>query len=391
MSMNARTGARRRAMLWWTVAVLASVAVAGACGDGPTDGGDAIAQPSSTPTDSEVPILETEDGLEFVRTPDERFEGLPGYPFEPHYVTIDGLRMHYVDDGPAEGEVVLLLHGQPSWSYLYRKMIPGLAAAGNRVIAVDLIGMGRSDKPVDLSVHTYEQHIDWVKRFIEELELTEITLFAQDWGGLIGLRIVGDNPERFARVVAANTRLPVIPPGFNPFTVPDDIEIDPAKGDFASFLVSLDPDIPQPERFQQWIEYSLTAPDLRPSEVVEQLTVGELTPAERAGYDAPYPSLIYKAAIRAFPSMIAAVENENAPAWEALGEFAKPFLTLFGRLDANLGSEEVQKLFLEHIPGTEGQPHADFEAHHFIQDDIGETLAEHVSDFIANNPLPGAP
>lgn len=390
--MNARTGTTPRATWRWLVVVVASAAILAACSDGDSgDGGGAIAQPSSTPTDSEVPILETEDGLEFVRTPDERFEGLSGYPFEPHYVTIDGLRMHYVDEGPADGQVVLLLHGEPSWSYLYRKMIPGLADAGHRVIAVDHIGMGRSDKPVDLSIHTYEQHIDWVTRFIEELDLTEITLFSQDWGGLIGLRIVGDNPERFARVVAANTRLPVIPPGLNPFTAPGDIEIDPTKGDFASFLVTLDPDVPQPGRFQQWIEYALTAPDLRPSEVVEQLTVGELTPGERAGYDAPYPSLIYKAAIRAFPSMIVAVEDENAPAWEALGEFEKPFLTLFGRLDANLGSEEVQNLFLEHIPGTEGQPHADFEAHHFIQDDIGETLAERVNEFIADNPLAGAP
>ncbi len=389
--MNARTSSRQSATWWWAFVILASAVLFGACGDDDSaNGGGATTQLSSTPTDSEVAILETEDGLEFVRTPDERFEGLSGYPFEPHYVTIDGLRMHYVDEGPSDGEVVLLLHGEPSWSYLYRKMIPGLANAGHRVIAVDHIGMGRSDKPVDLSVHTYEQHIDWVTRFIEELELTQITLFSQDWGGLIGLRIVGDHPERFARVVAANTRLPVIPPGFNPFTVPEDIEIDPTKGDFASFRSAVT-GLPQPEAFQQWIEYALTAPDLRPSEVVEDLTVGELTPAEREGYDAPYPSLVYKAAIRAFPSMIAALQDENAPAWEALGEFEKPFLTLFGRLDLNLGSEEVQKLFLDHIPGTEGQPHADFEAHHFIQDDIGETLAERVSAFIASNPLPAAP
>ncbi len=350
-----------------------------------------MAQASSMPGDSDVLVLETEDGLQFVRTPDERFEGLPGYPFEPNYVTIDGLRLHYLDEGPADGEIVLLLHGEPSWSYLYRKMIPILADAGNRVVVVDLIGMGRSDKPIDLNVHTYAQHIDWLTRFIETLDLQAITLFSQDWGGLIGLRIVGDHPERFARVVAANTRLPVIPPGFNPFTVPDEIEIDPDKGGFAAFLRSVDDQLPQFERFQRWLEYALTAPDLRPSEVVEALTVTELTPGEKAGYDAPYPSLIYKAAIRAFPSMIAAVEDENAVAWAALGEFDKPFLTLFGRVDRNLGSEEVQNLLVDHVPGAKGQPHDFFDAHHFIQEDIGEELAGRVNAFIADNPAPHAP
>lgn len=386
----------RRLIRSRAAAILVAAVVLAACSDGgspASDSGkvdDAAAQATDAPDDSEVPILLTEEGLEFVRTPDERFEGLPGYPFEPHYATLDGLRMHYVDEGPADGEVVLLLHGEPSWSYLYRKMIPILAGAGHRVIAVDMIGMGRSDKPIDLSVHTYAQHIDWVTRFIETLDLREITLFSQDWGGLIGLRIVGDHPERFARVVAANTRLPVIPPGFNPFTVPEEIVIDNDKGSFAAFLSSVG-DGPQPVRFQQWLEYALTAPDLRPSEVVAELTATEPSPAELAAYDAPYPDLIYKAAIRAFPAMIAAVENENQPAWETLGEFDKPFLTLFGRLDANLGSEVVQDQLVDHIPGAKGQPHEHFEAHHFIQEDVGELLAERVNAFIANNPAPPAP
>lgn len=366
--------------------MVASVILAGivitACSN---DGGVDVAQPSDIASDSEVTILRTDAGLEFVRTPDERFEGLFEYPFEPNYVTIDGLRMHYVDEGPADGEVVLLLHGEPSWSYLYRKMIPILADAGHRVIALDMMGMGRSDKPIDLSVHTYAQKIDWVTRFIEALDLQEITLFCQDWGSLIGLRIVGDHPELFARVVAANARLPVIPPGFNPFTVPEAIEIDPAKGGFAELRASM-LGLAQPEAFQLWIEYSLTAPNLTPSEVIEELTANTLSAEERAGYDAPYPSLIYKAAIRAFPSMIVAVEDENAPAWAALQAYEKPFLTLFGRLDQNLGSEETQKLLTESIPGARGQPHDQFQAHHFIQEDIGEILAERVNAFIADNP-----
>jgi pimeloyl-ACP methyl ester carboxylesterase len=294
--------------------------------------------------------------------------------------------MHYVDEGPRDGEVVLLLHGEPSWSYLYRKMIPILAAAGHRVIAVDLIGMGRSDKPVELGAYTYEQEITWVTQFIDALALRDITLFCQDWGSLIGLRIVGDHPDRFARVVVANGRLPVIPKGIHLFKVPDPVEIDPAKGDFAAFQATLDPSQPQPVNFSKWIEYALTAPNLTPSQVVEYLTVNQLTPEEAAGYDAPYPSLVYKAAIRAFPSMIAAVQDENAPAWAALGEFKKPFLSLAGNLDRNLGSEAVQNELINHIPGAKGQPHDRFEANHFIQEDIGEILAERVNQFIANNP-----
>ena len=343
----------------------------------------ARAQPA-TPTkngaaaESHVPVLHTDQGLAFVRTPDERFAGLPGYPFKPHYVTLDGLRLHYVDQGPRDGEVVLMLHGEPSWSYLYRKMIPVLAQAGHRAIALDLMGMGRSDKPVDLEVHTYAHHIDWVLRFIETLDLKNVTLFCQDWGGLIGLRIVGEHPQRFARVVAANTRLPVIPRGFNPFHAPKSMDIDPSKGDFnpADF-----------KNFQNWVDYAVTAPDLRPSQIVEAFTASKLTPGEAAAYDAPYPSLVYKAAIRMFPVMVTRIQDENAPAWEALGKFDQPFLTLFGRLDPNLGSETVQNQFVRHIPGAKGQRHDHFAASHFLQEDIGETLARHVNQFMADNPL----
>ncbi len=332
---------------------------------------------SCVPDEGDVPISETPDGIRFVVTPEERFANLDGYPFAPHYVSLDGLRIHYVDEGPIDGEVILLMHGQPSWSYLYRKMIPLLAGAGYRVIAPDNMGMGRSDKPVELSVHRYEQHIEWHKRFIAELGLQDITLFAQDWGGLIGLRIVGDLPHLFARAVASNTTLPVIPPGLNPYTFPDSTQIDCALGDFEI-----------PANFQAWIEYALTAPNLRPHQVVETLTVNSLTPEQASAYDAPYPSLIYRAAIRAFPSMITAVESENLPAWQALGDFEKPFLTLAGELDANLGSPAQVNRLINHIPGAAGQNHERFPAHHFIQEDIGETLADRVITFMLENPLP---
>jgi haloalkane dehalogenase len=389
ISKHKRKLSGTRWLLWWTIVVFVVLIAIGGC-----SGGDSSIKPEDTskqadcvPDERDVPIHVTEDGLEFVRTPDERFEGLPGYPFEPHYVMIDGLRIHYVDEGPPDGEVVLMLHGQPSWSYLYRKMIPIIADAGHRAIAVDFIGMGRSDKPVDLSVHSYAQHIEWTTRFMEELDLQEVTLFCQDWGGLIGLRIVGEHPERFARVVAANTRLPIIPRGLNPFRVPDPVEIDcnlkdPFTEVFGKQYSS------RPQQFQAWINYALTAPKLTPSEIVELATVNELTPEEAAAYNAPYPSLIYKAAIRTFPSMIAAVEDENAPAWATLGEFEKPFLSLCGKRDPNMGSEAVQNELINHIPGAEGQPHDRLDAAHFIQEDIGEILAERVNEFIAMNPLP---
>lgn len=335
--------------------------------------------------ESHVQILKTAEGIEFVRTPEERFENLPGYPFEPNNAEIDGLRMHYVDEGPKDGEVVLMLHGQPSWSYLYREMIPGIVEAGHRAIAPDMIGLGKSDKPVDWTIHTYEQHVAWTKQFIEALDLKNITLFCQDWGGVIGLRVAGDMPERFARIVVANSTLPVIPPGMNPFQRPESVEIDCSVGDFPPAAMMNAPG--QFQRFQAWIDFCLTAPDLTASQVLEWGTATELTAEEEAAYDAPYPSLIYKAGPRALPSMVAGIEDQNLPAWQALGQFERPFLTLFGELDPILGDEAGQNRLTTQVPGAAGQPHERFPANHFIQDDIGETLAERVNAFIEANPV----
>jgi len=328
--------------------------------------------------DSDVAVLETADGIQFVQTPDERFNGLEGYAFAPNYAPVDGLRMHYVDAGPSDGETILLLHGEPSWSYLYRTTINALASAGYRVVAPDLIGMGRSDKPIDIGVHTYAQHIAWVKQFIDQLDLQQITLVAHDWGGLIGLRVLGDSPDRFVRAVALNTALPVIDPGANPYVMPESTEVDCDLGDFA------------PSDFQTWIEYALRAPDLRPSQIVQTGTSSELTPLQLAAYDAPYPSFIYKAAIRAFPSMITAVSNENAAAWNALGSFDRPFLTLWGELDPNLGTEDRQNALVNHVPGASDEYHERFAAGHFLQEDLGTTLAATISFFLTTHPI-GAP
>ena len=348
---------------------------------------DLPTRPDCVPDDSSVPVYETEAGIRYVRTPEERFANLAGYPFAPHYAMVEGLRMHYVDEGPANGEVVLLLHGQPSWSYLYRNMIPTIAAAGYRVIAVDHIGMGRSDKPVDLSFHTFEKHVQRLKDCINTLGLNNITLFCQDWGSLMGLRVAGDLPERFARIVVANGTLPVIPKGMNPFRVPNPVQIDCSIGDFSL------PEVFGTERwaasFQRWILFALTSPNFTPSQVLTAMTTHPLTPEEKAAYDAPYPSLIYKAAVRTFPSMVAAIEEQNAPAWNALGEYQKPFLFLAGEHDHNMGSTANQQRITSHVPGAQGQPHERYaDAGHFIQEDSGEILAAKVVSFIQANPLP---
>jgi haloalkane dehalogenase len=331
-------------------------------------------RPDCVEDDRDVPILKADTGVPFVRTPDECFETLSGFSYEPHYLSIEGLRMHYVDEGPPDGPVVLLLHGQPSWAYLYRKMIPILVGAGFRVIAVDHIGMGRSDKPVAIGFHTFESHVQRLKAFIAALGLRDTMLFCQDWGGLMGLRVVGEEPGLFARVVAANTTLPVIPSRLNPFRVPNPVKIDCSLGDFV-MPGSTGDSAPYPVLFQRWILYTLTAPNFRPSQVIAANTVCNLSPAELAAYDAPYPSFVYKAAVRAFPAMVAAIEKQSAPAWKSLGRFGKPFLFFGGEHDHNLGSLSVQKRLTGHIPGAKGQPHERFDAHHFIQEDVGEVLA----------------
>ncbi|MGI9288668.1 MAG: haloalkane dehalogenase [Pseudomonadales bacterium] len=344
--------------------------------------------------EDDVAVQTADDNVAFVRTPDSCFAELDDFDYSPNYVALDGLRMHYVDAGPADGEVVLMLHGQPSWSYLYRKMIPVLVDAGYRVIAVDHIGMGRSDKPVDPQVHQYEQHVEWIGNFIDELGLSDINLFVQDWGSLIGLRVAGDRPDLFARIIVANGDMPVIPAGFNPFAVPT-FEVDDTQNISAQeFFTSRSPE--RIAGFQQWIDYTAGNPNLIAAEVIEIATLGTLRDEEFASYNTPFPSFIYKAAIRAFPSMVAGIEEQNSPAWDALGKFEKPFLFLAGELDPNLGSLANQEKWIEHVPGARGQRHKRYTAGHFIQDDVGAELASDVASFIqngnqilANLPTPG--
>jgi len=357
---------------------------------------DSPNRPDCVESEEGIQIFTTEDGIKFVRTPEERFGNLKDFPYEPHYALIEGLRMHYIDEGEENGQIILMLHGQPTWSYLYRKMIPILIESGFRVIAPDHLGMGRSDKPIDLSFHTYELHITRMKKFIANLKLRNITLFCQDWGGLMGLRIVGDQSESFACVIAANTRLPIIPKGMNPFRIPNPIKIDCSikSLEFKDFVNKNTKSIKKYTAlthlkfFQQFILYTLTHPNLKASQILQHLTLIDLSPEELAAYDAPFPSLIYKAAIRTFPSMIAAVEQNNVQAWKSLGAFNKPFLFLGGEHDRNMGSLEMLNMLTKHIPGAKGQPHQRYpNAGHFIQDDIGVELAKKVVSFIEANPI----
>lgn len=336
-------------------------------------------------TEEDIQVNATATNIEFVRTPDACFDNLDGYPFTPNYVEIEGLRYHYVDEGPRDGEVILMLHGQPSWSYLYRKMIPVLAEAGYRVIAPDHIGMGRSDKPVDPRVHQFEQHVAWMKSFVSELGLTDITLFVQDWGSHIGLRMAGDDPEGYARIVVANGDLVQIPEGLNPFTVPV-FEFDETIEGTIEYLSQRPSD--RVGSFQHWMNFAATAPHLFAADMLDIATVNELTEEQFASYNAPYPERIYWGGIRAFPSMVAGIEQQNAPAYEALGRFDRPFMFLGGENDPNQGSVENQNKWIAHVPGSVGQDHRRYEAGHFIQEDVGEEMAAHVVEFMQRNPIP---
>jgi len=293
-----------------------------------------------------------------LRPPDDRFADLPGYPFEPHYVDVDGLRMHYVDEGPRKAAPVLLLHGEPSWSYLYRKMIPILAAAGHRTVAPDLIGFGRSDKPARQEDHTYQRHVDWTRGLLEGLDLRDVTLFCQDWGGLIGLRLVAGHPDRFSRVVAANTGLPT--------------------GDQSTG-----------EAFAAWQKFSQETPEFPVGAIINGACVSDLSPEVIAAYDAPCPGGEYTAGARRFPMLVPTTPDDpaaepNRQAWAVLGKWEKPFLTAFSDSDPITKGAEV---FLQAlIPGAQGQPHTTIAgAGHFLQEDRGEDLGQLVADFIAHS------
>jgi haloalkane dehalogenase len=295
--------------------------------------------------------------MEVLRTPDERFADLAGYPFAPRYGSVGGLRIHYLDEGARDAAPVLLLHGEPSWSYLYRKMIPPIVAAGHRVVAPDFVGFGRSDKPAHREDYTYQRHVDWMRGLlIDHLDLREVTLFGQDWGGLVGLRLAAEHPERFARIVMANTGLPTG-------------DVTPGKA------------------FLNWRRFSQETPEFPVGRLIDGATTTRLSDDVIAAYDAPFPDDTYKEGARVFPVLVPIGPDDpaapaNRASWKVLSSWQKPFLTAFSDSDpVTAGGERV---FQERVPGCQGQPHTTIAgAGHFLQEDKGEELARVINDFIA--------
>ena len=294
-----------------------------------------------------------------MRTPDEAFEGLSDFPYTPNYKDVDGgelgaLRMAYIDEG--QGPVVLCLHGEPSWSYLYRKMIPVFVDAGYRVLAPDLIGFGRSDKPAQVDDYSYRRHLDWLTDWFLQMDVSDVTLVAQDWGGLLGLRVLADHPDRFARLSVGNTFLPT-------------------------------GDQPVSDAFHAWRQFSLEDEVFDIGFICNELGSGQLSDAEQDAFRAPYPDDRYKAGTRAFPSLVPTgpeypEASANREAWKVLGAWEKPVLTCFS--DGDPIMKGVDKIFQEAMPGCEGQPHITLHGGHFIQNSDGPRWAEHVVAWMAS-------
>jgi len=303
--------------------------------------------------------------LKFLTTPEHCFEQIVDFSYAPHFLHVDdneggSLKLHYIDEGPKDANVVLMLHGEPSWAYLYRKMIDPVVAAGYRVIAPDLIGFGKSDKPTERSDYTYQRHLDWVRQVVIQLNLKDITLVCQDWGGLLGLRLVAEHADLFARVLAANTMLPT--------------------GDHAAS-----------DAFLNWQTFSQQVEVFPVSGIIKGATVSPLSPEVMAAYDAPFPDETFKAGVRQFPLLVPTTPDDpaseaNRLAWQTLQQFHKPFITAFSDSDpvTSGGDKIMQKL----IPGCQGQAHTTIEkGGHFLQEDQGKQLAEVLLTFMNANSL----
>ncbi|HEU4946942.1 MAG TPA: haloalkane dehalogenase [Kribbella sp.] len=311
-------------------------------------------------------------GRRVARTPNERFESLPDYPFKPHYVRInagdrDGtqLRVHYIDERPsdaakASGETILLVHGNPSWSYLYRHVIPPLVAAGHRCVAIDLVGMGKSDKPTDRFLYTYQHHLNWLREAVfDRLDLRDVTMVCHDWGGLLGLLLLADQPDRFRRVVASNTSGPR----------EGGTDLGPGWAYLAKFM-----------QFTQRTE------QLEPGQIIEDFTLTKIDPAVRAAYNAPFPGDAYLHGVRRWSVLIPITESDEAnelisQAWEVLETLQTPFLCVFSDKDHVTGGNSTH--LTSRIPGAQGQPHTTItNAAHFLQEDKASEFTMAIDNFI---------
>jgi haloalkane dehalogenase len=297
-----------------------------------------------------------------LRTPESRFANLPDFPYTPHYTEVGGLRLCHIDEGPRDAPVVLLMHGEPAWSFLYRKMIPVFVAAGYRVVVPDLVGFGRSDKPASRSDYSYLNHVLWMNAWLVANDLRRITLFCQDWGSLIGLRMAAEAPDRFDRIVLANGGLPT---GTTPV----------------------------PKAFKIWRAFSRYSPWFPIGRIVKAGCVEGLGPREVAAYDAPFPSRRYRIAARMFPSFVPVTPDDperqnNERAWEVFKRWQKPFLTLFSNRDPV--TRGGYRIWQELVPGARGQPHATTRgAGHFLQEDKGVEVANAVVAFMRTTPATG--
>jgi haloalkane dehalogenase len=300
------------------------------------------------------------DTARILRTPEERFAQIADFPYIPKYVEIGGLRIATIDEGPRNAAPVLLMHGEPTWSYLYRKMIPGLLAAGHRVIAPDLVGFGRSDKPTAKKDYSYANHVAWMVAWMQAVDLKHATLFCQDWGSLIGLRMATHSPERFDRIVLANGGLPTGTQGVTP------------------------------RAFKLWRAFARFSPWFPIGKIVNSGCAVKLSEPEIAAYNAPFPSSRYEVAARLFPTFVPTDPGDperaaNEQAWEILKQWHKPFLTLFSSRDPVTRGGD--KIFQKLVPGAAKQPHATTRgAGHFLQEDKGPELAKTIADFIAATP-----
>jgi haloalkane dehalogenase len=300
--------------------------------------------------------------VDALRTADEHFDGLAGYDFAPHYAEVDDteggvLRMHYLDEGPADGPIVVLMHGEPSWSYLYRTMIPVLVERGFRCIAPDLVGFGRSDKPAKRTDYTYARHVEWVRSLlVDHVAIHDAALFCQDWGGLIGLRVAAENPDRFSHLVVANTGLPT---GDTPIT----------------------------EAFLNWQRFSQETPDFNVGVIISMGVAKPLDPSVQAAYDAPFPTDDHKAGARAFPLLVPTTPDDpaaaaNRAAWAVLEAWERPVLTAFS--DGDPITAGGFRVFQQRVAGAGGQPHVTIAgAGHFLQEDSGPEVAGVVADFVS--------
>lgn len=305
-----------------------------------------------------------------LRTPDDCFRDLPDFDFEPRYHTLQdqrfgALRMHYLDEGPRDAPVVLMLHGEPTWSFLYRKLIGPVTRAGYRALAPDLIGFGRSDKLAQRSDYSYQRFVDWLGDWLRALDLRRITLVCQDWGGPLGLRLLGAMPERFDAVLATNTLLP------NCEAPPRGIDDWPGR------------------IIEDWVALSAAAQDLPVAEIIAGTCITRPEAAVLRAYDAPFPDASYKAAMLEFPSLIPIREGmagvaENRAAWRVLEQFEKPFLTAFS--DGDPATKAWEQVFRQRVPGAAAQPRLEIAgAGHFVQEEAGEELAQILLDFLARN------